>query len=119
MTKQKKLPLKVTRTQNRRESESCRRKILSSRERTEAAAETDNSHIRADKMEENRIALTWNQRGSWRPEGVDSLNSGAAVLRRGEGVLQITVLNEATGRKSTAAVTRQKVEREGKKKTLS
>jgi hypothetical protein len=47
-------------------------------------------------MEENRIALTWNQRGSWRPEGVDPLNRGAAVLRRGEGVLQITLLFAGT-----------------------
>jgi hypothetical protein len=47
-------------------------------------------------MEENRIALTWNQQGSWRPEGVDLLNPGAAVLRRGEGVLQIVVLFAGT-----------------------
>jgi hypothetical protein len=69
----------VAKTQNRRECEICRRKNLSSRERTEAAAEADNSHLRADKMEENRIALIWNQRGSWRPEGVDPLNRGASV----------------------------------------
>jgi hypothetical protein len=81
---------------HKRESESCHRKNLSSRERAEAAAEADNSHLRADKMEENRIALTWNQRGSWRPEGVDPLTRGAAVLRRVEGVLQIVVLFAVT-----------------------
>jgi hypothetical protein len=65
----------VAKTQNWRESESCRRKNLSSRERTEAAAEADCGPFRRN--------------------------------------------NEATGRKSTADVTRQKVEREAKKKTLS
>jgi hypothetical protein len=72
----------VVKTQNWRESESCRRKNLFSRERTEDAAEADNSHLRADKMEENRIALTWNQRGSWSPEGVECRSSVGAKRRR-------------------------------------